>query len=229
MPFLTNILHPWKLPAERNFGWKMKPLGSAQTTFTVDNNSVFTLTIDHDTIHGVTPKMLVWWFQNLGGQMMYQEKLYPNYLVWHPKDHIHWRLVNASPDNTIGPGSRFRIVEALDRNMKFLIDSTELVVKLDETGIRLIKQIGNTEIFSLQHDFIPHGNNTIYKSRMIVGTNKKPFGKLFNNYVRPLLFSEEMGYAWLKHNIEEVGNLEFFLPELYELKAIEPQSAQRSQ
>jgi hypothetical protein len=216
---LTNILNKWTLPSERNFDWKMKPLESAYTNFAIDNDGVFTLTIEHDSICGVTPKMLCWWFQNIGGEMIYKGKTYPKYLVWHPKDHIHWNLTNKSTNKRSGMGAYFRIVEALDRNMKFLIDSTEFVKKLDETGIKLIKRIGTTEVFSLQHDFIQDGNNTIYKSKMIVGTNKKMIGKIFNSFIRPLYFTKEMGVAWLKHNIEEVGNFEFFLAELYDDEA----------
>lgn len=215
MAILKNILHKWTLPPERHFGWKMKPLESAKTNFNIDNDGVFKIAIEHDTVHGITPKMLFWWFQNIGGEMNYQGKIYPKYLVWHPKDHIHWSLAKDSTDNIIGPGSRFRIVEAFGRNAKFLIDSTEIVTKLDESGIRLVKNIGGSEIFSLQHDFILEGNNTIYKSQMIVGTNNKLFGRLFNSFIRPYFFNEEMASAWLKHNIEEVGNFEFFLPELY--------------
>lgn len=219
MANLTNILHKWTLPADKDFGWKMKPLKSAKTNFTIDNDGVFRLTIEHEKVCGVTPKMLFWWFQNIGGEMIYEGKIYPKYLVWHPKDHIHWSLANKSINKKIGTGSYFRIVEALDRNMDFLIDSTEFVEKLDETGIKLIKRIGTTEVFSLQHDFIQDGNNTIYKSKMIVGTNKKKLGKIFNSYIRPLFFTKAMGTAWLKHNIEEVGNFEFFLEELYDNEA----------
>lgn len=214
MAVLTNILHKWTLPPERNSGWKMKPFESARTNFIIDKDRVFNLTIDHDTICGVTPKMLLWWFQNLGGEMTYKGKTYPKYLVWHPRDHIHWSLTNKSASKEIGTGSYFRIVEALDRNMNFLIDSVELVEKLDETGIRLVRKIGAIEVFSLQHDFIPDGNNTIYQSKMTVGTDKA-IGKFLNSFVRPLIFTKDMGRAWLKHNIEEVGNFEFFLPELY--------------
>jgi len=134
-------------------------------------------------------------------------------------------LTNKSVNKEIGTGSCFRIVEAFDRNMNFLIDSIELVEKLDETGIRLTRKIGTTEVFSLQHDFIQDGNNTIYKSKMIVGTKKNIIGKIFNSYMRPLFFTKEMGTAWLKHNIEEVGNFEFFLPELYNEETKKPQKA----
>lgn len=222
MAMLNNILYKWTLPPERDFGWKMKPFDSAKTDFTIDQDGVLKLTIDHDTICGVTPKMLSWWFQNIGGEMTYKGKTYLKYLVWHPKDHIHWSLTYKSANTGIGTGSYFRIVEALDRNMNFLIDSVELVEKIDETGIRLIRKIGSIEVFSLQHDFIQDGNNTIYKSKMSVGTNKV-IGKVFNSFIRPLIFSNDMGLAWLKHNIEEVGNFELFLPELYDEETKKPQ------
>ncbi len=215
MAIITHLLHNWTLPPERNFGWEMKPLESAKTNFTIEKDGVFKLKIEHDIVCGITPKMLLWWFQNIGGEMTYQGKTYPKYLVWHPKDHIHWSLVNNSSDMKIGIGSYFRIVEALGRNPKYLIDSIEFVMKLDETGIKLIKKIGGTEVFSLQHDFIQDRDNTIYTSQMIVGTSKKLVGKIFNSSIRPLFFNEEMAKAWLNHNIEEVGNFEFFLPELY--------------
>lgn len=216
MPNLTNLYTKWTLPPERDFGWNMKTLDSAKTNFFTDNNNVFHLTIEHDILRGVTPKMLCWWFHNIGGEMTYQGKTYPKYLVWHPKDHIHWSLTKYSANKEIETGSYFRIVEAFDRNMKFLIDSIELVEKLDETGIRLTRKIGKIEVFSLQHDFIKDGNNTIYKSKMIIGTSNAFLSTIFNSYVRPHFFTHEMGTAWLKHNIEEVGNFEFFLPELYD-------------
>ena len=213
---MTKILHKWTLPAERDFGWKMKPLESARTNFAIDHGGVFRLTIEHDTIFGVTPKMLLWWFKNIGGEMTYKGRIYQKYLVWHPKDHIYWSCTNKSANKEIGKGSHFRIVEAFDRNIDFLVDSVEQLEKLDETGIRLVRKIGSTEVFSLQHDFIQSGSNTVYKSKMTVGTSGKVFGKIFNSYIRPLFFTREMGAAWLKHNIEEVGNFEFFLPELYD-------------
>jgi len=219
MPTLTSFIHQWTLPPERDFGWNMKPLESAKTSFKVDNDGVFKLKIEHDIISEVTPKMLAWWFANIGGEMTYNGKTYPRYLVWHPRDHIHWSLAKKSANKHVGTGSYFRIVEAFDRDKRFLVDSIEQVEKLDETGIRLVRRIGTNEIFSLQHDFIQEGQHTRYKSLMTVGSSKKPFNKILNSYIRPLFFSKEMGHAWLLHNVEEVGNFEFFLPELYELES----------
>lgn len=204
-----------KLPPRREFGWKMKPLDSARTDFVVDRDGVFRLEILHDTIHGVTPEMLLWWFQNIGGEMHYQGHSYPRYLVWHPYDHIHWALARPDAQGRAGQGASFRIVEAFGADMRQRVDSVEVVEKLDITGIRLVRRVAGREVFSLQHDFHPHPAGTRYVSHMAVGMAGPMAGRLFNNLVRPFLFTKRMGSAWLLHNIEEVGNFEFFLPELY--------------
>jgi len=212
---MINMFRKWKIPPALDFGWQMKTLTSAETNFTIDPDGVYKMTIAHDLIKGVTPDMLLWWFKNIGGTMTYQGKTYAKYRVWHPKDHIHWSLEKSKSRNDIGVGAHFRIVEAFGRNPKQLVDSTEVVEKLDKTGIRLVRRIAGIEVFSLEHQFIPAGQNTNYKSQMIVGTNHKLFKRIFNGYIRPFIFTEAMAKAWLLHNIEEVGNFEFFLPELY--------------
>jgi len=210
----------WTLQEPRDFGWEMKPKESAKTSFNILPNDSFELNIEHDPIKNVTPQMLDWWFRNIGGEMEYQGKVYPRYLVWHPIDHIHWELAKPSPDGTAGEGSEFHIVEALGANMEWLIDSTEHVEKLNETGIRLVLRTMGHEVFRLEHWFDPHPEGTLYRSRMQVGV-EDTFGSLiFQPLIRPFIFTEEMGYAWLKHNVEEVGNFEFFLPELYEREVL---------
>lgn len=50
---------------------------------------------------------------------------------------------------------------------------------------------------------------------MIVGARRGPLRIIFNRFIRPRLFADEMGRAWLRHNVEEVGNFESFLPDLF--------------
>jgi DAPG hydrolase PhiG domain len=102
----------YKIPEARTFNWQMKTTESAVTSLTTDKFGVLHMYIEHDVIKGVTPKMLEWWFKNIGGNMEYEGKTYPKYLVWHPFDHIHWSLANQLPGNAAGVGSKFHIVEA---------------------------------------------------------------------------------------------------------------------
>ena len=204
------------IPEPLEFGWRMKPLESAQTALTHLPDGRLELTIVHDVLKGITPQMLCWWFSNIGGEMRYRGRVLSRYRVWHPKDHIHWELVKPGPNGQAEAGAVFRIVEAFGRNPKHRIDVLETVEKLDETGIRLSNRRAGFEVSNLEHTFTPVANGTLYRSRMLVGV-EHPW--LLPNVTNPVLqrqvFPEAMARAWLKHNVEEVGNFEFFLPECH--------------
>lgn len=177
----------------------MKSLASARTTQTITPAGQLLLTIEHDAVRGVSPAMLRWWFENLGKEMTFNGQTYPRYLLWHPRDHIHWELAQRSPDGGSGKGAHFRIVEAFAANPAYYVDSTECVEKLDEEGISLVRRIAGVEIFRLEHRFgeVPAGAS--YKSRMVVGVASGAFRWPFNHIARQRIFSDAMGTAWLTH------------------------------
>jgi DAPG hydrolase PhiG domain len=202
------------LPARPHIG-PMKSVASARTTQAILPSGQLLLTIEHDVIRGVSPPMLRWWFENLGQSMTYNGRTYPRYLLWHPRDHIHWELAARSPAGGTGQGARFRIVEAFAANPQYYIDSVEFVEQLDDDGISLVRSALGTEIFRLEHRFGTAPNGATYRSRMVVGAETGRIRSFFNAVVRPRVFSDEMGTAWLTHNVEEVSMFEHILPGLY--------------
>lgn len=208
-------LRKQNLPLSRPWDRPLKSLASAQTTQTILPDGRLYLTIAHDIIHGVTPAMLCWWFNHIDAPMTLYGRTQPRYLWWHPYDHIAYQVVQRAPDGSVGQGARVRIVEALGRNLNFVIDSVENVARLDESGLTLTRSLGKTELFRLSHDFYAMPEGTFYFSQMWVGASSG-LGRQFINFtIRPRLFPDEMGQAWLRHNVEEVGNFEHFLPVLY--------------
>lgn len=193
----------------------MKPLASAATTQSILSTGQLELTIEHDTVRGVTPAMLRWWFETLGQTMRFGGTEYPRYLLWHPRDHIHWALAARSPSGGTGQGARFRIVEAFAANPAYYVDSTEDVEQLDESGIALVRRIAGVEVFRLEHRFGHAPQGASYRSRMTVGVGSGASRWLFNSLIRPAVFPDAMGTAWLTHNVEEVSMLENILPALY--------------
>lgn len=200
------------IPPERPALGPLKPVESARTTQAVLPDGRLVLTIEHAPIRGVTPAMLHAWFRNIGGEIAWQGRSYPRYLLWHPRDHIHWALVRPAPGGGAGPGARFRIVEAFGRNPAYYVDSTEDVEKLDDEGISLVRRIAGTEVFRLEHRFGQGPDGATYLSRMVVGADGGRFGRAFNRWIRPRVFPDAMGTAWLRHNVEEVGLFEQLLP-----------------
>ena len=204
-----------ELPAPRPIPWLMKPLGSAETTHQLLPDGRQRLTIKHDVIKGVTPAMLHWWFTHIRGEMTVDGAVYERYLAWHPLDHIHWSHTPA-PDGTAGAGAHFQIVEALGRDPRHLIFvEDDEVIWSSEEGFQLAGTRFGLRLSRMTHRFTPVPGGTQYDSELIVGVDLPVLGPLLNRYVRSRLFTEPMARAWLKHNVEEVGNFERFLPQLY--------------
>jgi hypothetical protein len=184
------------------------------------------VTIDHRPLPGVTPAMLLDWFSNIGGTMSYGGVVIDRYLAWHPIDHIRWELARPAPGGGAAEGARFHIVEAFGGRPEFKVDVVDRVEKLDETGIRLVQRLGGIVIFQLEHTWSPGSDGTHYVSVMDVGARSPLMAPI--NRVLCRRFPDDMLRAWVRHNIEEVGQLEYLLPQLKPSGEPEPaQGAQR--
>ena len=172
------------------------------------------MTIDHQPLRGITPAMLLWWFENIGGTMQYEGDVIPNYLAWHPVDHIRWELARPAPGGGAREGARFRIVEAFQGRPEYYIDTTETVEKLDATGIRLVRRIAGQTFLQLSHTWAACPEGTHYVSVLEVGCAAPLFSPI-NRYLTRRRFPVPMARAWMVHNIEEVGLLEHILPGAY--------------
>lgn len=170
------------------------------------------VTIDHRPLSGITPTMLLDWFSHLDGTMAYGGAVIDRYLAWHPVDHIGWELARHAPGGGAAEGARFRIVEAFGGRPEYRVDVTDRVEKLDETGIRLVQRVAGVIVFQLEHTWSPGNDGTHYVSVLDVGARSTLFAPV--NRVLAGRFPEPMVRAWVTHNIEEVGQLEYLLPDL---------------
>jgi len=172
--------------------------------------------IEHELVRGLSPDMVAWWFRNIEGEVEIDGRRLDRYLAWHPYDHIRWELRNRLPGG-VGVGSRFRIVEAFGADPRNYIDIVDTVTRLDETGITLVNRDFGVEITRLSHDFTAVPGGTLYRSTLIVGTSVPMLRRVLNPLLHRVAFTEEMGRAWLKHNVEEVGLLEHLVPLLRQM------------
>ncbi len=203
------------LPEPRCLPWPLKPLQSAQTSLGYDEHGRMVMRIRHSVLAGLTPKMVAWWFANIGGDMDIDGQRINRYLAWHPHDHIRWELARPGREGGASVGARFRIVEAFGRNLEFYIDVTETVTRLDEAGFTITGVRLGHRVTELKHDFSPVAGGTLYVSTLTVGSAMPVLGPALNRVIHRYIFSEAMGRAWLTHNVEEVGLLEHIVPRLY--------------
>lgn len=203
------------IPPPRRLPWPLKPFESAVTSLAHDRYGRTVMKIEHDRVAGLTPEMVAWWFRNIGGEIEVDGQVLDRYLVWHPFDHILWKLANRSPDGAVGVGSKFRIVEAFGANPEHYIDIVDEVVRLDASGITLVGRSFGVEISRLSHDFFAAEGGTHYRSTLTIGVGFPVIGPLVNSIIRRTIFPEAMGRGWLRHNVEEVGLLEHIVPSIY--------------
>lgn len=170
------------------------------------------VTIDHRPLAGITPAMLLDWFTHLDGTLSYGGVTTPRYLAWHPIDHIRWELARPAPTGGAAEGARFRIVEKFGGRDTFAVDVVDRVEKLDETGIRLVTRVAGVPVFQLEHTWSAGADGAHYVTVMDIGARSWALRPV--NSVLHRKFPDDMARAWVRHNIEEVGQLQYLLPEL---------------
>jgi hypothetical protein len=178
------------------------------------------ITIDHRPLAGVTPAMLLDWFTHLDGTIRYGDHVIDRYLAWHPIDHIDWALALPAPTGGAAEGARFRMVEAFGGRPEYKIDEIARVEKLDETGIRLVKRIAGIPVFQLEHTWSAGSDGAHYVTVMDLGVRSALLAAV--NHVVRRRFPDDKLHAWVRHNIEEVGQLEYLLPQLETSGEAEP-------
>lgn len=205
--------------------YPLRSVDTATVTFTACPHHRRRITIDHRPLPGLTPAMLFDWFTHIGGTMLYGGEKVQRYHAWHPLDHIHWELDRPAPAGGAAEGARFRMVEAFGARPEYKVDEIAHVEKLDPSGIRLVKRVAGVPVFRLEHTWSLGSDGTHYITTMDLGTRSTLLSPV--NKVVCRRFPDDKVRAWVKHNIEEVGQLEYLLPQLVPSGEAEP--AQRAQ
>ncbi len=196
--------------------WPMRPMASAQSGVRRLPDGRLCFWIRHEVLRGVTPAMLVWWFSHLEGDIEVQGRRINRYRAWHPHDHVHASYARRLPDGSVGPGAVIRLREYLGANRRFEVNVLTHIEKLDEGGyIHNPVTHGLAGIARMEYTFTPLAEGTLYENCLIVG-GASGWRRWLNPLIERFIFSREQGIAWLRHNIEEVGLFEHFLPALYQ-------------
>jgi hypothetical protein len=204
------------LPEPLSLPWELKLLSSARSGLKTLADGRRCFWVD-EFLKGITPKMLVWWFSHLDGEVEIGDRLLSRYRVFHPFDHVCAHYVRRLPDGSIGPRAKIRICEFIARNPRYKTEVTATIEKLDEDGFINNVFVGGLSLVRMEHDFRETAGGTRFEHRLITPGNRRLW--LLSKPLSALMFPNAKGQTWLKHAIEEMGSLENFLPQLYERQA----------
>ena len=202
-------------PLEVEYLDRMKDVSTAETTFSTLPSGQRRLTIRHEVIEGVTPEMILWWFQNFPTRTVTvagEEVAW--YRLWHPRDHIEVIVLERGDPEVPGlsEGAKVMIHERFGgQDQRF----HGHVAALDVTGIHLQASIGGVTLGNLRHTFTAVEGGTLYESELVLGLDTPVVRVIMNPLIRNFRMSDEQARSWFIHNVEEVGNFQFFLPDLY--------------
>ncbi len=195
--------------------WPLKPMASARFGVRRLPDGRLCHWIQHEVLAGVTPAMLLWWFQNLEGEVDINGQRVSRYRAWHPHDHVHASYARRCADGSIGPGAAIRLREYLGANRRHMVNIVTDIERLDEGGfVHNPRHHGIGGLARMEYRFTAVGGGTLFENCLIVG-GRSGWRRWITPLVLRWVFRPEQGVAWLKHNIEEVGLLERFLPGLY--------------
>ena len=208
------------LRAPRPVLWPLRPQDSARVSRT-DDSGRKVVTIEHAPLADVTAEMLAWWYRHVPGKMSYAGRMYPRYLVWHPLDHISYDVENNG--GTVEAGSRLHIVEALGRDLNSVLDIHVTVERVDERSAVISRRVFGSSVVRLENEFESSSAGAKYVTRMTLGDDTLPGRLLLNRVARTRALPPPKLERWIRHHIEEIGNLEHFLPTLFDERAtVEP-------
>ncbi|MTI16364.1 hypothetical protein E1162_03810 [Rhodobacteraceae bacterium RKSG542] len=206
-----------KMPEPSELGWTCKPLESANVTSRTLSTGVLEVVIEHELIKGVTPAMLYWWFQNFPSLMInLNGQIIPAYVLWHPRDHVAVELEKLSDKHTLSAGDILTVHDKFQAGSTFAIDQKAHISRLDENGIGLKTTVMGLNFLELTHSYKLSAGGTLCRSHLTIGAMTGPLKSMLNRAMAPKKFEGDKAVAWLKHNIEEIGFFENFLPQLYE-------------
>jgi hypothetical protein len=202
----------WAIPAELQVGFPVRDVSSARITERRLDDGRFEVRIEHAKLGGVTPTMMRWWISSLDQHFEWKGQKVLAYRLWHPRDHVHFEIFGRRTNGLLELPARFHLVEAFAAQRRFLVEQWFDVPALDETGFHLRGYTAGLPI-ELHETFEAVEGGTRMTVTMRLGTPYRALNRVL--VAVALRVKREQIEAWKRHNVEEDGTLEHFLPELW--------------
>lgn len=193
-----------------------KPVSSAKwVNVEANRDGSIRVQIEHDTIRGVTPEMMRWWFEHLCATTTWNGIDFTgpeisNYHLWHHRDHIAVTALSEPGRPGFAVGVTARIDEQFN-DYRDRIRATVVATRLDEEEFTFEIRKWGQPVGRIVHRYGPERDGLRFYAETVIGFERFTLA----NAVRPLLYSARTAERWIRHNIEETGRSEDILPVLY--------------
>ncbi|MGW5137938.1 hypothetical protein ACWEPH_02570 [Nocardia beijingensis] len=200
---------------------EFKPVTSAKWVNVEESrNGAIRVQIEHDTIRGVTPTMMRWWFENLAATTTWNGVDFTgpqisHYHLWHHRDHISVTPLSdgsdGRPNNGFAVGATSRIDEQFN-DFHDRIHAKVRTTRLDEEEFNFdLLTLGQT-VGHIEHKYHEERGGLRFYAETVIGLDGPAS---VANHLRKFAYTTQTAENWIRHNIEETGRSEQILPVLY--------------
>jgi hypothetical protein len=196
--------------------WPYPSVEQATYTYWLDDAGKLRIHLLHPVLQGVTPKMLAWWYQNLAiGQAEFDDVMYTYYRLFHLSEHGQNRILEPSTDGSpsMGVGA---LVYRQETFGPYASKGQARVLEFGPNGYLVAPVMGPFSLGLVKHTFeLVATGGTLYTVEIELGSDIPVLGYVLNKFIQMNQFSPPVITEWLRHQVEEVGSLVHYLPDLY--------------
>jgi hypothetical protein len=201
--------------APRRLQWPLRDVREAVTSHEILPDGRIRLRIEHRPLPGVTPEMLAWWYRVLPiSQVRFDGAVRPMYHLFHPYEHGRIWIERPAADGRPGVGAG-GIVARFEWFGPYDSEGVARVIELSPQRFVTQPKIAGIAIGQLRHVWGASPLGATYTVETVIGVDWPLVGPWVNALLRRWVFTEGMLREWQRHQVEEVGLLPHFLPELY--------------
>ncbi len=196
---------PWVLPDHR--------LAVKQVSY--GPGGMIEVDVEHPLLRGISPEMVAWFYRQLPiSTVAYRGTTYPLYHFFHPSEHGTIWVVEPASDGSSGMGQG-AIVARNEWFGPYDSRGSARLVSFSASGMVAEASVAGIRFARIEHHFSAAQGGTRYRLQALIGSDLPLVGPLFNIYLRKRIYHRAMINEWLRHQVEEVSSLPFFLPQIY--------------
>lgn len=209
---------PLQRDIARDLPWTLPDYRAATATWRVGDDGRLYNQIDHVLLKDITPAMIAWFYEKLPiSTVELNGTTYPLYHLFHPSEHGRIRVKEPAPNGEKGMAEG-SIIEREEWFGRFDSKGAATIATFSEAGMVAIPSFAGVQLGKIEHSYREGDAGSYYRVDAVLGSDLPLLGSLLNWYLRTWVFHPEMMTQWQRHQIEEVGSLNFFLPQLYAQK-----------
>lgn len=204
------------LPEPRPLDWPRRQFSDAKFVFEQMRDGRIMIELHHNTIKGVTPEMLNWWFGVYATQKIrICEQVFDAYLIWHPQDNVGLSVLRGDLKEPLRVGDVLAVRRYFARDLAFKSYERFHVMQRDAEAFAVKVHRFGMQMAIARWEFQATQDGTDVVMRTEVGVENGLVKVIMNNFILPMVVDMKLLDAWLQYSVEEIGNFEFFLPALY--------------